>query len=322
MTRLAIFATILTVASGCDKARELAGGGAPAQAAEPTVPQLNLASKPDILFKVFGERDDPRMIPVAAIQNGQLSQIGLTAAGWRQFDGLYTRSGASYNLYRDGRAVGSVQVRQGMWEKPGQPLYSLPRCELLTPLAAVTIDPGLTKSFTVEFLASNAELGGAPVGRPLSPAQTEQAARALAAAVGSSAGISAAEMQRLDFRALTIATGASTSPTVIASMVDPNAEGQVESGGSTMHLFAIADMDAEGRYHPSFDHTVNGPASAAEYRRYLDHLDVNGDGVDEIVLEGWQYGGDTFLQVLGFKAGRWVEVYRARSSWCLDAKSE
>ena len=45
---------------------------------------------------------------------------------------------------------------------------------------------------------------------------------------------------------------------------------------------------------------------------------MTGDGVDEILLEGWQFGGDTFLTVLGWKNGKWGEVYRARSNWCLD----
>ena len=40
--------------------------------------------------------------------------------------------------------------------------------------------------------------------------------------------------------------------------------------------------------------------------------------MDEILLEGWQFGGDTFLTVLGWKNGKWGEVYRARSNWCLD----
>jgi hypothetical protein len=42
--------------------------------------------------------------------------------------------------------------------------------------------------------------------------------------------------------------------------------------------------------------------------------------VDEIILEGWTYGGDTFLTVLGWKNGKWSEVYRARSNWCLDER--
>ena len=45
---------------------------------------------------------------------------------------------------------------------------------------------------------------------------------------------------------------------------------------------------------------------------------MNGDGVDEIVLEGWQFAGETFVSVLGYANGEWSEVFRGRSSWCLS----
>ena len=56
----------------------------------------------------------------------------------------------------------------------------------------------------------------------------------------------------------------------------------------------------------------------ATYRRFVDHLDLDGDGVDEVVLEGWQYGGDTYPMILRYKDGLWREVLRGASSWCID----
>ena len=318
MIRHAVLATILVVALGCDKAKELAGG-ARAQAAVPASEQLDLSSKPEILFQVFGERDDPRIIPIATIDQGRLKPIVLSAAGWKQFDAIYFRSGTSYSLFRDGRPAGTVEIRQGMWEK-ANPLYSLPRCELLTPLAAVTMDNSLRTGYTVEYLASTANLGAAPSGKPFTADQAETAARALGSAVGIDAGISRRTLDSLDFRAVSIMTGTTEAPTIVASYVDPGAEMSSGSEGKTAHVFAIGDRDAAGGYQASFTHTVNGSVSSAEYRRYVDHLDVDGDGVDEIVLEGWESGGDTFLSVLSYDSGRWRESYRARSSWCLDGR--
>ena len=318
MTRHAVLATMLMVALGCDKAKELAGG-ARAQAAVPASEQLDLSSKPEILFQVFGERDDPRMIPIATIDGGRLKPIVLSATGWKQFDAIYMRSGTSYSLFRDGRPAGTVEIRQGMWEK-SSPLYSLPRCELLTPLAAVMMDGSLRTGYTVEYLASTANLGSAPAGKPFSSAQAETAARALGGAVGLDAGISRRTLDSLDFRAVSIMTGTTDAPTIVASYVDPGAEMSSASEGRTAHVFAIGDRDATGGYQTSFTHTVNGPVTSAEYRRFVDHLDIDGDGVDEIILEGWEYGGETFLSVLTYSSGRWRESYRARSSWCLDSK--
>jgi hypothetical protein len=318
MARLAFIATILMVATSCDKAKELGGLGGKAQAAEPpAAARLDLSKKPDILFQVFGEREDPRMIPVAAIEAGALKPIVLAADGWKQFDRMYTRSGVSYPVYQDGNPIGSVKVRQGMWEKEGEPLYTLPNCQLLTPLAAVTIDGVRKPSFTVEYLASSVKLGRSASGRNISADDASRIARAVGATVARGVGIPQGTLDGLDFRAFAIQTGATAEPTVIASFIDPKGESASASGGRTTHIFALADAGANG-YVPTFKHTVNGSAADAEYRRYIDHLDVDGDGIDEIVVEGWQYGGDTFLAVLGYRGGQWEEVFRGRPNWCLD----
>jgi hypothetical protein len=55
-----------------------------------------------------------------------------------------------------------------------------------------------------------------------------------------------------------------------------------------------------------------------EYRRLIDHLDLTGDGVDEIVLEGWHTGSDSFLVFLHYHDGHWREIARGATSWCGD----
>ena len=317
MSRLAILATILIVASGCDKA--MLGARKDADAAEPPPGErFDLAQKPHVLFQIFGERDDPRMIPVAAIVNGKLGPINLGAQGWREFDSLYTRSGGTATIYHDGRAAGTATVRQGMWEKEGAALYSLPGCRLLKPLAAVTLSGAPTDGYTVEYLATTATLGSREARVTMPKDAAARTARALGYAIGQPAGLDNAVLDSLDFYATAIATGATTEPTLIASFIDPGAQGDSTSGDAA-HLFVIADRKG-GDYVPTFRHVVNGSAGQAMYRRYLDHLDIDGDGVDEIVLEGWQYGGGTQLLVLSFRNGQWEETFRAAASWCLDRR--
>ena len=318
MSRLAILATILIVASGCDKA--MLGGRRDVDAAEPPESErFNLAQKPDVLFQVFGERDDPRMIPVAALVNGKLGPINLGAQGWRAFDSLYTRSGGTATVYHDGRAAGTATVRQGMWERANAPLYSLPGCRLLKPLAAVTLSGAPTDGYTVEYLASTATLRSREGSVAMPKDVAARTARALGHAVGKPAGLDAATLDSLDFYATAIATGATAEPTLIASFIDPGAQGDSTSGASAAHLFVISDRQG-GDYVPSYRHVVNGSAGQAMYRRYVDHLDIDGDGTDEIFLEGWQYGGGTQILVLSFRDGQWTEVFRTTGSWCLDRR--
>jgi hypothetical protein len=289
----------------------------------PVIPpsaQLDLAAHPTILFEVFGETNDPRMIPVAAIENGKLKRILLSAGGWHRFDAIYLRSGMTYPLYDDGRAAGTVDVRQGMWEKPADPIYTLPGCHTLTPLAAVTAHPlHAAPSFTVEYLATTTPVGRDHPPSTLRPAEVQAIARRVSAQVARDAGIDPKRLDSLDFHAVAFNSGATPAPTIVASFIDPAAENSTSTAETTTHLFVIADRDSANAYHATFIHRVDGPLGTADFRRYVDHLDLTGDGVDEIVTEAWVYGGDTYLSVLTWRGGRWQELYRTRGQWCLDA---
>ncbi|MBK5188553.1 MAG: hypothetical protein JJD97_09910 [Gemmatimonadaceae bacterium] len=321
-SRLVALATILMVATGCDKAKEFVRAG------QTSVPpqlspgeQLDLTRKPEVLFQVFGESSDPRMVPIAAIVGGKLREIRLSPAGWRKFDEMYQRPGDSYSFYQSGIASGTVDVKRGMWSDTSDALYALPGCATLTPMASVKVNGRLASDFTLELLASTASSMGKPrAGAVMSQDSVNRIARAIAHDVAKAVGINPAKLDSLDFRALAFYTGASPAPTIIASFIDAAAEHATSIATRTTHLVVIADKDSSGTYRATFSHRINGPIAAAAFRRYFDHLDVDGDGVDEIVLQGWQFGGDTFLSVLGWQEHKWQEIYRTRPNWCLDER--
>jgi uncharacterized RmlC-like cupin family protein len=347
--RTAVLATTLLVAISCDKAAPETPGvlpqsppaaerGAPdggdttspptpagrpalataaGPAGEPGAPNVTPPPSP-VLFQVFGERSDARMLPVATIKAGRLLAIRGSAATWRAFDRNYSAAGLRYTLYRDGAAAGVAEIERGMWTG-GAPLYALPSCEQPTPLARVRVDASVATSYTVEFLASNAALGRRGGGRG-SLASAASQARAIAVAAGTKARIKRSTLDSLDFRAVAIHTGATASPTLVASFVDPNAGSDrdaSERDGVTAHVFVIADRGKAG-YAPTLHHAVRARAGDAEYVRYVDHLDVDGDGIDEIFVERWRFAGSTALAVLAYQDGEWTEIFRARSNWCLD----
>ena len=106
--RAVLIGSILIAAWGCDKASGTAGaaavddGGTSAAAATKrgallaTGDTTDLSLHPDILYQVFGERDDPRLLPVAALSNGRISPLVLSAEGWQRFDSLYHDPGTRY----------------------------------------------------------------------------------------------------------------------------------------------------------------------------------------------------------------------------------
>lgn len=321
ISKLVALATILMVATGCDKAKEFVRAGqtsGPPQLSPGE--ELDLAGKPDVLFQVFGESSDPRMVPIAAIVGGKLKPIRLSASGWRKFDEMYQRAGRSYPLYQSGTANGTVDIKRGMWSDTADALYALPGCATLTPMSSVKVNGRLASDFTLEFLASSASLSKTHAGAAMSQDSVNRIAHAISDEVAKSVGIKDAKLDSLSFRALAFYTGATAAPTILASYIDAGATHPASIATRTTHLVVIADKDSSGVYHATFSHRINGPLAAAAFRRYFDHLDIDGDGVDEIVLQGWQFGGDTFLSVLGWREHKWQEIYRTRANWCLDER--
>jgi hypothetical protein len=309
-----VTAVILLSATACKKSKPPID---PALAIVPDgVAALDLAAKPQILFQIFGDRESPHMMPIAAVVNGVIRPIGLTARGWKQLDAQYMAPGTKYPFSTEDGDPGELTVAHDT-------AYTLPGCSTVKPMSLVQLafkqpraDP------TVEFIASSG---------PVAPRRPESAtlmasddiaklARSIGHAAGKRANLSEAQLDSLDFHARMIPTGASKAPTLLISFIDPNS-GSSSGGGITGHVFALADSGANG-YEATYVHAVKGDARTIEFQRLVNHVDLTGDGADEIIVEAWKYASDNDLAVLSFKAGRWQEVLRVKQDWCLDAPKQ
>ena len=295
-------ASILTAALGCDKHAE--------GETTPVTPQTSLAGRPTVLFLLFGDRNDPRLLPVATIGHGRVTPITLDAGGWRKFDELYFKAGSQMAIYRHGVSLGNAVVRRGMWEGDA-PLYKLPGCRALRPLAAATVAAAPSDVMTLELLGTSDPLPPGPSHPGVAPALTDSA-REVTARVAGREGLTATDRADLELTVSAFHTGATGKPTLAGSYSERGGG----AGSHARHVFVLADSTGAGGYDASFVHTARD--SVPEFRRLIDHVDLTGDGVDEIVLEGWLAGSDTYLVVMKYEAGRWKEVARGGTNWCAD----
>ena len=296
-------ASILVVLAGCDKQAE--------GEAAPVIQQTSLAGKPTVLFLLFGDLADPRLLPVATIGHGRITPITLDAGGWRKFDGLYFKTGAQMAAYRRGVSLGNAVVRRGMWDGD-EPLYKLPGCRALRPLAAATLAAAPTDVVTLELLSTSDPMPPSP-GRPEVPAAMTDSAKSVAARVASREGLTPTDLADLELTVSAMHTGATSWPTLVGSYSERGGT----AGAGARHVFVLADSTTAGGFDASFVHTVKD--SAPEFRRLIDHADLTGDGVDELVLEGWRAGSDTYLVIMKYEGRQWREVARGGTSWCADA---
>jgi hypothetical protein len=300
-----LVASILNLASACNKRIT-------DTADEPK--QTSLAGKPRALMLVFGDRSDPRAVPIATLADGKITPIMLDTEGWRGFDRLYFPTGTTLHAYRRGQSVGEATIRRGMWDGD-EPLYALPGCHALRPLAALKLPPSKESSVMLEMLATSDPLAEPPPRRNALPAEMDSA-RVFLARAAQREGLTKAAREELDL----VVDAVSTSATPYPSLVGWYLERGSGLTGKPRHVFAIGDYsDSTHSYLTSFVHVPDD--SLREFRRFVDHADLTGDGVDEIVLEGWRSAGESFLVFLQFSGGHWREVARGATSWCADDHS-
>lgn len=294
-------AGILSLATACDKQADTL----------PKTERLSPTNKPNVLFLLFGDKGDPRVLPIATIIRGRVQPISLETSAWRGFDSLYFSPGARLPLYEHGARVGDAVVRRGMWGGKDA-LYKLPGCKALRPMAAVTLSGKPMNAVELELLATSDSLTRSRPVPSVSKADDDSASAALVR-IGQREGFTTSARSELDVQSRALPTGATTHPTLFGSYMERGSG----LNGKPRHLFAMLDYsDSAKAYVRSFVHV---PAdSSREFRRLIDHVDLTGDGVDEVVLEGWKLRGDSFLVILRFANGQWREVARGASSWCAD----
>ena len=320
---LVLCSCILAITLGWDKAMVWLGV-LPAEEAQLTplpTPQnaTDLSVRPNVLFQVFGTREQPRMIPIAVLADGRLRHIQLDTLGWRKFDEMFLRAGREYTLFSDGRAFGAARLRRGMWERDSMPLYQLEGCTSHVPLSEVSIiSERAHRGFVIEMLATNAALTQVERAVPAADNRSVPSVDRVLPAGEDRGFVKEGVLAALDGRAITLATGATPWPTLITSWIDSASSNADDPTAHSRHLFLIADRGPDGEYHVTYRHQTDKPLGEAEFRRFVDHLDVTGDGVEELILEGWRFGGKTWLSVLSYRGGAWEEMFRSRANWCLD----
>lgn len=284
---------------------------------ESSTAATDLSGSPTILFSVFGPRDMPKLAPIAQITAEGLKPLVLDEAGWRELDSMYFAAGKTLSLYRNGQDLGPIEIARGMWPADSSPLYEIRGCKTVVPQALGRFGANNTFEETIELLATSAPVAQPKDARPF-PADPETQGKTLASAVATAAEIGPEDLSGLDYHARWLRTGVGANGrTLLASYIDPNAGDLGPGAGNTAVLVLLAE-DSAGTFNTSYQHAKSGESRTVEFRRLLNHLDLDGDGKSELVIEAWKYAEIPSLIVLKHNGTRWVETYRMSLEWCTN----
>lgn len=286
---------------------------------ESSTAATDLSGSPTILFSVFGPRDTPKLAPIALVTADGLKPLELDDAGWKELDSAYFAASKTLTLYRNGADAGPIEIVRGMWSGEGEPLYEINGCRSVVPQALGRFRADNRFEETVELLASSVPLPQKQDTRPF-PANPEAQGQSLASAVAAASQIGPEDLNGLDFHARWLRTGVGANGrTLLTSYIDPNAGDLGPGAGNTAVLVLLAE-DSAGTFNTSYQHAKSGESRTVEFRRLLNHLDLDGDGKSELVMEAWKYAEIPSLIVLKHDGTRWNETYRMSLEWCTDRR--
>lgn len=257
-----------------------------------------------VVFAVSKTDAGATMEPVVIYRGGAFLKppIEASEAATGAFIKEYFRAGRQYPLLFGGGEAGSVTVQK----------YAEQGCVGLN--AEVALQTGARLGGQVQALAvSSPQLAHEPTSRR-APTDAERAkALELARTAYAKNGVGASLVKRMEVENLT-ATDLDRDGR--AEMVGNFRVRRGEGDDFSAHtLFIIFEPEGDGFKAALIWYHRGGQEGSEEGRAFVDQLDLDGDGVAEVVAAGSYYESNDYI-IYKKQQGRWREVYRGGGGGC------
>ena len=260
-----------------------------------------------VLYLGYRDGEQATLVPVAEIQPEGLfpiQGIGSVEAS-RSFAAEHLTPGREFTLFSDGAQVGSFSAEVFSVDERYCRVRPQIRGSIELTSAAATV-----QKFLAVTVREGSELGYGTYSPVVQTTDLRNTSLRMALRVLREVGVflpgDVIDIRR-DIQMFRAQPGA--TPTVVATFVysDDLVVGPAPRGAYSIFLTADDD-DGAGyrRTHVDYRvHSRDGKGAA----RYFDHLDIDGDGSEEVVLEVMGEGS-MWLSTLTRQGGAWVEQYR------------
>jgi len=275
-----------------------------------------LASNPEVLFRVLPDPGGAYVVPMASIGSQGLRALKFTQAGWRRLDADYLVAGKMLTPYRNGVAEEPMRMFRGMWQPGTGPLDTL-NCPVVVPIARSIV----SSSYTYGSLPPFATSGKRPplkYGPTLDQAAIANALANIGTLVAPSSGIPPGQLSRYERQVHQIPSGVNGSSSLVVEYNDatPLPDTLKPYGERPRQMIVILDKGTYG-FKPGYSFSTLGGRNAAPKLEFLDFLDVDDDGVPEILLGlRDRQVAPLYTIVLRYENGAWRELYRYTGNRC------
>jgi hypothetical protein len=222
-------------------------------------------------------------------------------AGSRAFVGEYFRPGRKFRILSGGGEAGTLTVNK----------YQEPGCVGLVADASAETQARL--GGRVKALATDSQTLGRVASSRRAPAEAERArAVELARAAYAKNGVAASLASKMEVVNLT-ATDLDRDGR--AELVGSFIVGKTDAPGTNVYtLFLILEPAGES-FKTAWEWFHKGNEGDYADRHFVDQLDLDGDGVGEVVAEGTYYESNDYV-IYKRQQGRWRPVYQGGGGGC------
>ncbi len=310
--RVLSLALLVLVGSSCqqvkDKVKDVLGEGNvnadPRWSQDSTV----LAAQPRVLFRAFPTNNGTEIAPIAMIGPNGFRPIQMANRGWRAFDLQYFEVEQAVFPHRDGRSLSATQIKRGMWTGGGAPLDSIAGCQVIVPSAVAPLPEGT-------LLATSSVLAPIKPAAALSDAELREALQRTEKLVAPLKGIPMSLLPRYTRTVHQVNNGSGGRPTLIVVYNDPVERPDSSLDERPRQFIAFLDHQLYG-YQATWTYSTIGDPKSLPRLRVLDHLDVNDDGLPEVLLGLLLIKEPLFTIVMKREGQAWLEAGRQARRRC------
>lgn len=306
---LAAACLLVPALSGCERIKASVRAG-------PDLQWVNdsafLENKPGVVFRLMPVNDTlAQVVPVASMGAQGARTIRMGDRGWRAFDLTYLQSDVPLHAVRRGRTSGGIASHRGFWEPSPRDTAKAP-CQALFPTGYARISDRQLQ------LATSAP--PTPLKHPneLSAGDLQEAIDIVPLLIAPTSGISTSQLQRYERRVFQVPSGSGPNPSIVLEFDDPEVppDSVQPMGERPRHLIVVLDRGVYG-YKPTWTYKSLGNRKDRPRLRFLDFLDVNGDGLVELFFGVRNPPEARGLVMLKFETDVWRETMEFPGQSCM-----
>ena len=260
-----------------------------------------------VLYLGYRDGDQATLVPVAEIRPEGLFQIeGIgSVEESRSFAAEHLTPGLEFTLFSDGAQVGSFSAQVFSVDERYCRVRPQIRGHIELTSAAATV-----RKFLAVPVREGSELGYGTYSPVAQTTDLRNTSLRMALRVLRDVGVflpgDVIDIRR-DIQMFRTRPGA--TPTVVATFTYADDLAVGPAPREAYSIFLAADDDDGAGYRRTYVDYRLGSRDGKGAARYFDHLDIDGDGSDEVVLEVMGEGS-MWLSTLTRQGGAWVEQYR------------